>query len=117
MGETFTPAAVQMMPTYRLDDLIQTLELPVPTRLKIDVDGYEEPVLRGATRLLTGGTVRDLVVEVVNHDGAETRLGTITGLLGSHGYELLGKFEHEPTGGREMSLVADYHFGFRGSTG
>lgn len=40
--------------TARLDDLIEIFQLPPPTRLKIDVDGNELQVLRGAFRTLDG---------------------------------------------------------------
>ena len=110
VGQSFDPAAVQQMPTYKLDDLIGCLQLPTPTRLLIDVDGYEEAVLRGAMATLTSGTVRDLVVEIVNHDGVGTRVAAIGTLLDSVGFRFLEAFEHEATGGREHSIVADYHF-------
>jgi O-methyltransferase len=109
-GESFVPVSVQPMPTYTLDDLIGILKLPAPTRLKIDVDGYEESVLRGALGTLGAGTVRDLVIEVVNHDGLGTRLKAVASLLGGQGYDLVDTFEHEATHGRDKSMVADYRF-------
>src|SRR5207302_421451 len=51
-GREFTPVAVQIVPTYALDDLIDVLKLPPPTRLKLDVDGFEYSVLRGANTTL-----------------------------------------------------------------
>lgn len=110
VGKSFEPVAVQQMPTYKLDDLIAFLRLPRPTRLLIDVDGYEEAVLRGGMGTLTGGTVRDLVVEIVNHDGVGTRVAAIAALLDSAGFRRVEAFEHEATGGRAHSIVADYHF-------
>lgn len=111
-GQYFTPAEVQLVPTYTLDDLIAVLKLPPPTRIKIDVDGYEEPVLRGATRTLRAGTVRELMVEVVDHDGSGIRLESASSLLGRHGYEVAQVLQHSSHGQGE-SYVADYLFSRR----
>jgi FkbM family methyltransferase len=47
---------------YALDELIETFALPAPTQLKIDVDGVEGLILRGAARTLRG--VRSVMIEV-----------------------------------------------------
>jgi len=104
-GREFTPVAVQMVPTYTLDDLIEVLKLPAPTRVKIDIDGYEQPVLKGAVRTLEAGTVRELAVEVVDHDRAGTRLRSITGFLDRCGYDAVRTFEHAVDG-----YVSDHLF-------
>lgn len=54
---------------YRLDDLISTFRLPPPTHLKIDVDGIEGAILRGAPMALKG--VRSVVLEVEGENAAE----------------------------------------------
>ena len=105
LGERIVPVEVQMVPTYALDDIIAALDLPRPTRIKIDVDGYEEQVLRGATMTLTDGTVRDLFIEVVDHDGDGTRLKSVTGCLGRCGYYIGEILQHPPA-----PEVADYLF-------
>lgn len=110
LGEPFTPVEVQLVPTFRFDDLVETLNLPAPTVVKIDVDGYEEPVLRGAERTLRAGSIRELNIEIVDHDRAGTRLATVTALLESCGYELVRTFRHA----KADSYVADYLFGRSG---
>lgn len=105
-GEEFEPVAVQMVPTFRLDDLIEVLQLPVPTRIKIDVDGYEEPLLHGAVHTLSSGTVEELTVEIVDQDRAGTRLASVSELLAGLGYDVAKTFRH----GAEDGYVADHLF-------
>ncbi len=59
---------------YRLDDLIDAFALPAPTHLKIDVDGIEALILKGAPRTLAG--IKSVVIEVEGENAAhaETRL-------------------------------------------
>jgi FkbM family methyltransferase len=54
---------------YRLDDLIITFSLTPPTHLKIDVDGIEGLILRGAADALKGAW--SVVVEVEGQNAAE----------------------------------------------
>jgi FkbM family methyltransferase len=115
LGHRFTPVEVQMVPTFKLDDLIEILKLPAPTRIKCDVDGYEGCVLRGATRTLAAGTVSEIVIEVVNHDAAGTRLKSVADLLGAYGYEIAKTFQHATPGSEDESCVADYLFQRRDS--
>lgn len=69
-GEPFTPVWIQPVMAYRLDDLIRSFTLPEPHHIKIDVDGIELEVLRGAAQTLLGGTVRTILVEL--HPGTDT---------------------------------------------
>jgi FkbM family methyltransferase len=62
-------AFVQGALAYRLDDLISTFQLPPPTHLKIDVDGIEGAILRGAPLALKG--VQSVVLEVEGENAAE----------------------------------------------
>ena len=50
------------MPKISLDEAIKIFKLPKPTRLKLDVDGEEFNILKGATEALK--SVRDLTVEI-----------------------------------------------------
>jgi len=107
-GRPFVPAEVQLIPTYALDDLIETLKLPLPTQIKVDIDGYEESVLRGATRTLSRGSVRALFVEVVDHDRRGTRLASVSEILGRAGYELVESFRHGEGGDEGIGYVSDH---------
>jgi len=72
-----------------LDDVAEWYETPSIDVLKIDVEGFELAVLRGANRLLTSGRIKALVIEA---DGHERRYGelpdSLQDLMGNHGYHL-----------------------------
>lgn len=48
---------------FRLDDLIEKKNIPVPSRIKIDVDGFEHKVIEGATQTLQNSNVKSLLIE------------------------------------------------------
>jgi FkbM family methyltransferase len=54
----------QQLLMYRLDDIMRQFRLPPPTHLKIDVDGGEFSVLRGASRTLGESSLRTVLIEV-----------------------------------------------------
>ena len=68
----------------RLDDLVEGFGLPVPTHAKIDVDGYELEVLRGAERTLSRPEWRSIMVELDRED-TERNQAVMT-LLAGHGF-------------------------------
>ncbi len=104
----FTPVETQMVPAYALDDLIDIFGLPEPTHVKIDVDGTEGPLLQGGTKTLAKRTIKELLIEIVDHNRAGTRLSSVTSLLERDGYKLADTFSHQVEDSK--SFVADYLF-------
>lgn len=99
-----TPKTVATLPVLAmpLDALVEACGLPAPTALKIDVDGAELAVLRGALRCLTGGRVRTLMIEV--QDAVAER---IDGLLAEAGFVETRRFSErngKPLGALHYSL-------------
>jgi FkbM family methyltransferase len=82
-GPTFYPQPVL---TFRLDDLVDQAALPAPNHIKLDVDGGELAVLRGAARTLAAPSVRSLLIEV------STELSdAVTRVIEGHGLTLRSK--------------------------
>jgi FkbM family methyltransferase len=77
------PAYRQCVLGYALDDLVTTFHLPLPTHIKLDVDGTELEVLHGAARTLVHEGIRSLLIEV-NEDnrGADRKVIQFVEALG-----------------------------------
>jgi FkbM family methyltransferase len=69
------------LPAMPLDELSAQMFSP-PTHVKIDVEGHEFYVLNGMQGLLGGGTIKSVIVEIVDNH-AETQ---IEKLMERHGY-------------------------------
>jgi FkbM family methyltransferase len=94
MGEALDYRHEPMKPLYAqgcasatLDALVASGELPVPSHVKIDVDGFEPRVVAGARRTLRDPALRSLLIEI-NHHLEDHR--AMVGELASLG------FRHDP---------------------
>lgn len=67
---------------FALDTLVMELHMPQPTHIKVDVDGFEDKVVGGATRTIHG--VRSLLVEM---DSANALHMEIAAYLRAQGFE------------------------------
>lgn len=72
----------------RLDDLVSQYKLPSPTAIKLDVDGAEGHVLRGASATLRSSTLASVLIEFEEGQRAE-----VCGLLKSAGLTLVHEIE------------------------
>jgi FkbM family methyltransferase len=77
----------QPVMTFRLDDLIEHFDVPMPNHIKMDVDGGELDVLAGASRTLACGTLRSMLVEVAVDESSE-----VTQAIERHGLRLVSRF-------------------------
>lgn len=106
----FSPAAVEHVLTFRLDDLVRLMGLPRPTRIKLDVDGVEDKVLAGATEVLSSARC-EVYTELIEADAADPRVHTVTMFMGRLGYDIIEVVEHRPPGA--FPRVADVLFARR----
>ncbi len=93
----FAPVAAEQVAAFRLDDLVRVLGLPRPTRLKLDVDGFEDRVLAGAADVLAAAGC-DVFMELVEASPDDTHPAVVQGLLSAHGYEVAQLVDHRPAG-------------------
>jgi FkbM family methyltransferase len=96
-GREFTPAATQQVPAFRLDDLMDALGLPYPTRIKVDVDGGEARVVAGAVRTLSRGPC-ELWVEFAERRADDPAPAQVTSLLESIGFRQARRVDHQRSG-------------------
>ena len=85
--------ARQRVVAWRLDELVGVTSLPKPSHIKIDVDGAELDVLRGAGALLEEQALRTLLVEMEGE-----LVDPVTALLDEHGFALTARFDRVGTG-------------------
>ncbi len=92
LGNTADSDGGEFQPVFRLDvlcfaidDLISAMGLVPPDHIKIDVDGIEPEIVKGAARLLASRKVRSLLIEA-----GEADVGMVADLKKT-GYELVWK--------------------------
>lgn len=87
-GGHFAPKVTQSVVACSIDDFISRFDPPFPNYLKIDVDGHEEAILRGASRSLQDPRLSSLLVELP----VESTLTTdVAALLKGAGFRLVEK--------------------------
>jgi FkbM family methyltransferase len=94
--------ATQWVKTVTLDELHFDCGLPLPTHLKIDVDGLELRVIDGAARVLASGSIRACAIEVNDDHGPK-----VVEIMARHGYAKNDEYIHYQTA---KIFTADYFF-------
>lgn len=90
-GRPFEPIAQQQVLAYSIDDLIGQFNMPIPNHIKIDVDGIELTILKGAETTLGNPLVKSILLELQKGD-AETNAAAE--FLGSKGFEFHSKHQN-----------------------
>ena len=89
-----TPDAAnsETVQVVRLDDYAQAQGLQKIDLLKLDLEGYELPALRGASRLLKEGAIRAVYSECgfINGDPRKTSFSELNELMHQYGYQFAG---------------------------
>jgi FkbM family methyltransferase len=98
----------QGMIGYTIDDFIRQFDPPFPSRLKLDVDGIEWPILQGAKNTLRDRRLRSVMAELPLSDDAER--GRAVEWLSDAGLKLINRGEVQVAGDE----AAANHFFERG---
>lgn len=106
--EKFRPVFRQGAIGLTLDELIHRYGLPLPTHIKIDVDGLERLIIDGALKTLASPAVKSLLIEL---NTALKEDLEVVGILESKGFRCVKKY-HAPMfeGGLFQEV---YNFTFR----
>lgn len=105
-GNPFKPQFRQGMLSIPADVLVEQLGVPAPTAIKIDVDGFELYVLRGASRTFALPTLRRISLEMDSSNSALVK--TASGLLEKAGFSKTG--EHRSPYVAAGSPIHNFHF-------
>ena len=105
-GNEFKPQFRQGMLSIPADVAIEQLGVVCPTAMKIDVDGFELPVLRGARRLLANPALRRISLEMDSSN--QGLVSTALTLLESAGLSKTG--EHRSPNVAPNSPIHNFHF-------
>jgi FkbM family methyltransferase len=89
---TGTTAYIHDVLSYRLDDLVRQLGLPPPNHLKVDIDGGEPDLLRGASEVLSSPVLRSVMIELLTWTEE-----AVVSTLAEHGFGLVRKYERPPS--------------------
>jgi FkbM family methyltransferase len=68
-GKPFTASLKQAMIGFSIDDFVEQFNPPFPNHIKIDVDGNESRIIRGAKRTLSDLRVKSVCVELNRERG------------------------------------------------
>ena len=71
-GERYVPVFEQGSLSMSLDEMVGQYGLPQPTHIKIDVDGLESAVIKGAQKVLRDERLRDILIEINEGDESDT---------------------------------------------
>ena len=76
---------------YTLDDVIAKMNLELPNHLKIDVDGHEYNILKGAEKTLSNSSLKTIQIEIDINSADTTK---IINLLEKNNFEIIQKNQH-----------------------
>ncbi len=101
-GKSFRPALSQPVLSYRLDDFVAHFAARMPNHIKLDVDGVELKVLRGASRALADPGLQTIMVEV---EPARPEFHAIESRLTGNGFVEHSRYPHGPGAEHAMNVL------------
>lgn len=107
-GQPFEPAFRQGMIGYDIDSFIADFGLEIPSHLKIDVDGIELAIVRGAQRTLASGKLQSVSVELIESDAEQ--VAAVTAILEGAGLHFIHKQQNAAFATPETRDVLNYLF-------
>jgi len=100
--EPFPPQNQQGVMGLSLDDLVGRFGLPAPNHIKIDVDGIEAAIIRGARKTIAAPSLRTALVEVYLYGDVARE---IQEAFGREGFALHNAGQISPKPGTAQNLI------------
>ncbi|HNE04244.1 MAG TPA: FkbM family methyltransferase [Anaerolineales bacterium] len=107
-GKEFAPAFKQQVISYSLDDLVRKFQFPLPTHIKIDVDGGEMEIIQGMEESLKKTGVKSVLVEVTETQEDDEQVKRLMDIFKRCGFEKTRDIPH--TEYKTYPLVSDILF-------
>jgi FkbM family methyltransferase len=107
-GNQFQPAFRQGMIGYDIDSFIADFGVEIPTHLKIDVDGIELAIVRGAKKMLAHDKLQSVSVELIESDFQQ--VAAVTQILEGAGLQFVHKRQNSAFATPETRDVLNYLF-------
>ncbi|QSR19024.1 FkbM family methyltransferase [Novosphingobium sp. KA1] len=107
-GNPYAPAFRQGMVGQDIDSLIGEFGMAVPNHVKIDVDGIELPIVRGAAQMLAREEVKSVSIELIETDAAQ--VDEVTEILAAAGLQFQHKKQNAAFATPETRDVLNYLF-------
>jgi FkbM family methyltransferase len=107
-GQPFQPAFRQGMIGYDIDSFVADFGLPVPTHLKIDVDGLELDIVRGARRMLANPALQSVSIELIESDLGQ--VAEVTAIMSQAGLQFIHKRQNSAFATPQTRDVLNYLF-------
>lgn len=107
-GNSYVPAFRQGMVGHDIDSLIGEFGMAVPNHVKIDVDGIELPIVRGAAQMLAREEVKSVSIELIESDAAQ--VDEVSEILARAGLRFLHKKQNAAFATPQTRDVLNYLF-------
>lgn len=107
-GMEFIPAFRQQVISYSLDDLVNHFGFPMPTHIKIDVDGGEYEIIEGMKGILENEGIKSVLVEVTETQAEDEQVKKILSIFKEKGFKRAVDIAH--SGVKNYPFVSDILF-------
>ena len=67
-GQSFKSQKIEKIVSFSIDFLVDTLNFPVPTFIKIDVDGHEKNIVSGLQSIIKNDNLKSILIEFNSKD-------------------------------------------------
>jgi FkbM family methyltransferase len=105
--EQFKPSFRQGIVAFSLDHFIERYSIPIPSHIKIDVDGIEAKIIKGAVNTLQNPNTKSILVEL--NDSLEVDVQTMN-MIKSLGFRVHSKNQSDLIKNSEFNTAFNYIF-------